>query len=536
MCNRNGAQGCENSNGAYINLDESVAQHVKVIQPPRLGSNLNPGDVRSVAQHATLFHITGSQVSEFSIAIGDKLFFAASCDAFTVDSSNQTAPTALSNFSVATQSARVVLPTLLDTFNGATRTLRACFATSQASALITDFVTLVDRVYIIPAPRLGVSGSPGTIRSVDSSSPDFQISSFSTGDSIYFHNQSCGAVPSFGTPSSTTLVNTTVNTDTQVGVLTLPESPTLRSTGPNSMKTLIACFAGAGSDVTQATNWIQLQDVLQILPDPSTGLQTTWKQGNVLDLSFDTPAANSGQAGDIIVLQQGSCTGVHLVQNQPESRMTSAPIILAQGGIAREFPIAAGKVNELNIGIYKVCFATGSSGGDSQADFSMLSAVLEIEEALDATAPVFSVPQSILLGVDLVATWGASSEMEHRESSAGAWIGLYRKGECNGNNEFGHQCHLAYRALPPRATGGEIRFTQHEYQSAGELELRYFQGDTRNGQGFECKGLIGAPSGVYMQCDLVAAATSEPVSVLAGIQSREDFLPGVPGLEHVVMI
>jgi hypothetical protein len=166
----------------------------------------------------------------------------------------------------------------------------------------------------------------------------------------------------------------------------------------------------------------------------------------------------------------------------------------------------------------------------------MLAAEIEIEESLDTTAPVVLLPQSILLGVDLVVKWKASNEMESRETSPGAWIGLYKAGECDEDNEWQHRCHLAFRSLPSGTAEGEVRFQQQDYMVAGEYEVRYFRGDTRNRQGFECKGLSGTTSGVYLKCGLVSAAISDKVYIVAGMETREDFIPGVPGLEHVVLV
>lgn len=507
----------------------SVPHHVKVIQPPRLGDLSNPSDIRTVAQHATTFYIRGSQNTGFGLEDGDTVFFALTCEQFTINSPNQTSPMSLSNISSST--TVVVLPTQLETtVEGMTRTLRACFATGQANTSINDYITLSDSLLIIPNPRLGQGG---TIRAVDSSIADFVISSFDSGDRIFFHNESCGTPPASGTSSTTVVLNSTVTSTSSK--VSLPDTPRLRASSAFTQRTLKACFAGAGSDSTKNENWIELVDVLEVFPDPSSGLTTLWTQGNVRELSFSQPTNNAAQQSDIIVLQQGSCDGVHLVTMQSASETTSAPIVLSSGAIANEFPLASGKVNELGVGIFKVCFATGSSGGDSQSDFSTLAAELEIQESLDATAPVFSLPQSILLGVDLVATWAASSELEVRVASEGSWIGLYKVGQCNEDNEWKHRCYVAFRDLAPGSSGGDIRFSFADYQTAGKFELRYFRGDSRNGQGQECKGLTGTTAGVYLQCKLVAAATSDPVHIMPSIETQHDFA-SVAGLEHVVLV
>jgi hypothetical protein len=482
--------------------------------------------------------VKGSENVGFTIQNEDIIFFAESCSGNIVDSPSQTAAIPLSNYSADTYAAIVTLPSQLEAASGGgTRILQACFASKEARSAPGDFVSLTDSLLVIPSPRLGRMTNPGTIRAVDSSIADYTISPFANDDKIFFHNISCNSTPpESGTTSTTTILSTLVDLTTGNRILSLPQTPRLTAIDVSTMKVLKACFAGSGLDSTQSHNWIELQDVLEVFPDPSSALTTVWKEGSVLELAFNQPANNAAGPDDIVVLQQGSCQGAHLTTIGTATSTTSAPIILTTGGVAREFPIAAGKVNELAVGTYKVCFATGSSEGNSQNDFIELAAEIEIQESLDATAPTFAVPQFILLGVDLVATWASSSEMEVRETSDGAWIGLYKKGQCDEENEWRHYCYLAYRNLPPNSLEGDIRFSQQEYKSAGEFELRYFRGDTRNGQGQECKGLTGTSSGVYLQCKLVAAAYSNAVNVVAGPESSEDFISATPGFEHVVLV
>ena len=464
ICNRNGlsSETCENANNAYINIEPSLSHHIKIISPPRLGNVSSPGDIRAVSQHDTNFYIKGSSDSQFSIESDDTIFFAQACDQIpSVNLPNQTAAMSLSDFSAATLSAKVVLPSTLESDGSTTRTLRACFATKEANASINGYVTVAESLSIITRPRLGVVDSPGTIRALTLSNADFNVYPFAAEDLLYFSNTSCGVPPASGDGGRTAILPSSVDAATQVGTFALPPSNStaaLTAIDSSTQRTLKACFAGKGTDTTVSHNWIELQDELKILPDPSSALGTVWKQGQVLEMLFNQPAGNSAIEGDIVILQKDSCVGVHTIVIATSNATTSAPVVLAAGGVAREFPIAAGKVNELNVGFYKVCFATGSSGGDSQADFSMLAAELEIQESLDTTAPILSLPQSILLGVDLVATWAASSEMEIRAAAEGAWVGLYKANQCNEDNEWRHQCYLAYRNLPSGSTAGEIRF------------------------------------------------------------------------------
>ena len=538
LCNRNGLTDdvCGNANNVFISLNHSASSHLKILNAPRLGSISMPGDVRTVSTSSTSFHITGSSNPDFSIQNGDQIFFAQSCDnLITVNYVNQTAALGLTNFSSVNGAAKVTLPsaTPLEDAQGVARNLKACFATQEASVSATGFVSLTDSLVIIPAPRLGLVNSPGTIRAVAPSTADFLITPFADGDLIFFREDSCTTPPEYGSSSSTVVLSLNQTSEADTGTFSLPSSPLLSTLDGNILQVLKACFAAGGTDATESRNWIELHDTLELLPEPTGNLITEWRQGQVREMTFDLPDG-SGRENDIIVLQPGSCDGVQLTTMETSTGVLSAPIILSSGAVAKEYPLAAGRVNTLDEGTYKICYATASSGGDSQADYTTLSTDFVLLEAIDPGSPTLSVPQSILLGIDLVVEWSASNEMNVRAASPGGWVGLYKTGECLEGNEWQHRCFLAYRELSEGTYNGVARFLHNDYQAAGEYEVRYFRGDTQHGQGRECKGLGGLTSGVYLQCKLIAAATSTTITISPSLESRADILQ-VPGLEHVVL-
>jgi len=196
-----------------------------------------------------------------------------------------------------------------------------------------------------------------------------------------------------------------------------------------------------------------------------------------------------GQAGDYIVLQKDNCQNVHLVTaSSPGVGVThSAPMTLEAGGIASNYGIAQGKINELGMGTYKICFATGSSEYDNFADFKPLDKEITITESF-VIRPKLVTPTSVHLGVDIIVTWNATDGQYPGISQAGSWLGLYKKGDCL-KEEWKHECYLVARELPAGESGGVVRFSQRDYKAAGEYEVRYFRGNSRSGQGRACQGL-----------------------------------------------
>lgn len=248
----------------------------------------------------------------------------------------------------------------------------------------------------------------------------------------------------------------------------------------------------------------------------------------------------TGLPGDIVVLQKDNCSDVNLVS--PESFMFgtthSARFTLSEaggetegdekGGTAKEWPLAVGKVNELDTGIYKICYATMSSGGESEGDFKELGKEIEILPPPDMT-PSLSAPRSVILGQDVVVSWASNIGLQDVTSGVDSWLGLFKKDSCLDT----HECWVAYQFISARELTGTVIFSSVDYKFSGEYEVRYFKGNTRNGQGMVCRGQPGVPSETYVTCQLEAAATSEVITVAGQeIDETEDISLRV-GLEAV---
>jgi hypothetical protein len=233
-----------------------------------------------------------------------------------------------------------------------------------------------------------------------------------------------------------------------------------------------------------------------------------------------------------------------------------------KGGAAQVVALAAGKVNELPVGTYKICYATKESQGDDEDDFKMLS--LEIEILPDtATRPGMNFPQSILLGQELTVQWTSTMNLQTRLQSQNSWIGLFRNGTCmpkhgstaaasqnqdlsaqigtSQHTELGilrqgriqtdvHECYVSYRFIQSGVESGSVTFSQADYKVAGVYDVRFFQGDSRNEQGRVCKGILNAPHGTYIQCSLEAALIRSPIEII-GDRSKMDDLAIIPGME-----
>jgi hypothetical protein len=335
-------------------------------------------------------------------------------------------------------------------------------------------------------------------------------------------------------------------------------------------------------------NVVKLQDDLTMFAEPTDALVNSWFHGHVFELKFTqpqfgvygTPTFATGTVGDIIVVQKGSCTGVEAISPSTYTigSTHSAKMVLEEyggeiqgdekGGAAQVVAIAKGKVNELPIGIYKICYATAQSEGDDQSDFKELAKTLEILPAT-ATRPSMSTPRSVLRGTDIVVSWESTVNLQTKLQSQNSWIGLYVKGTCNGGNhkhglEWGneqnqayrtqientqadpntirrladgayvetdqHECYLASQFIESGVQSGVVRFSQADYKTAGEFEVRFFQGDSRNVQGRICRGMPGIAHETYVDCVLEPAIVSDKIEVFVDSKNL-DHLENIPGIE-----
>jgi hypothetical protein len=343
------------------------------------------------------------------------------------------------------------------------------------------------------------------------------------------------------------------------GQLKLPSSPKLAVPAHNWYPTawyLVACFIPAGAIKDLHTNVKQLDDVLTIIKEPTDALITSWFQYQVHELTFTRPQQGkwqdielaspdyknlaAGLPGDIVVLQKSNCNNVHQIapSNFVFNQGHTAKFVLQEaggtlqgdekGGAAQERALATGKVNELGTGIYKICYATGTSGGESQDDFKELAKTIEILPTPE-TRPTLSAPRSVILGQDIVVSWASNIGLQEVQSETSSWLGLYRRGSCPTT----HDCWIGYQFIAANEFTGTVIFSSADYKFSGEYEVRYFKGDTRNSQGIVCRGQPGVPSETYINCALEVATTSELITVAGQDIDETENLALRPGLEAV---
>jgi hypothetical protein len=526
-----GTRSCSASN----DFTHMAGTAFSVIATPRLGDPSAPGDIRAIQNVSHTFYI--STDNTLGIAQNDLLFLASDCSTVpTANSANQTAPILVSDFSFALSAGVITIPSEnpLELVDGQMQNLKACFATQESvngNVTGNTYMELQDTVTIIPSPRLGLVGD---IRAIEQSTPDFTIDSADSRDFMYFGSE-CTVVPPTvdeAGEDTTVLLSITHDGSSSDGKVLLPS---LSVTNPGVTRTLKACFLPAGT-ISEESNFVELVDRLHVIPEPIGALITSWVETEVTELSFAEPLNHAGSENDMVVLKQDDCIGAENITSESlyigsqYSRITP----LQFGGVLGNFKLAEGSIKELLAGVYKVCFATYSSQGDSAADWKELAVEITITSTSSDAPPTLTVPQSVMLGVDIVVGWNASSEHQQRLTQKGAWVGLYRAGECTGAvGEGRHECYLAYQSLPEGKESGEVRFTQEQYRTAGEFDVRFMRGDTTNSQGQVCKGLTKSPDGVYLYCMLEAAATSDTISVFGSVGSIED-MESIPGLESVV--
>jgi hypothetical protein len=550
LCNRQGASGACNTVNEFTLLIGAI---FKVIKQPRLGQLNSPGDIRAISGNSHLYQMKGSRTPGLTLANGDKIFFASTCGIVpAAPRANETVPLSVSDVDVPSGVAQISTPPGTDalrTEGTTSRILRACFATKESLVgnedSATPYVALQDVLVVVPMPRLGPYAIPGHIRMVSGSTPDFQISQASPGDMLFFREAGCSLVPETATDEySIPTPMSSYNTSLGSGVFTIPlngqnTTTTLSlSSSESETRELKACFAPAGVKLSHAANFVELPDNLKVIPEPTGAVVSGWVEAEVSELRFNEPEDHAGIEGDMVVLKLGDCNNVHqiIMGNEGVGFWYSAWCILQENGIAKNFRLAESKVKELPAGKYKVCYATKSSEGWSQNDWTALSTQVVITATAAEPPPTLDVPESVALGTDIVIIWNASTPLMQRNSQPGAWLGLYKAGTCgDGVGEGRHECYLASRSLPVGIPAGVVRFVQAEYKVAGEYEVRYMKGDLSNSQGRSCRGLTRSPAGTYLYCMYVAAATSQQIRVFGQVEQHDD-LSSVAGLEHIVLV
>jgi hypothetical protein len=160
--------------------------------------------------------------------------------------------------------------------------------------------------------------------------------------------------------------------------------------------------------------------------------------------------------------------------------------------------------------------------------------------------PVLDVPETVTLGREIIIHWTAD-RLGGRLSHKDDWVALYKQGECTANkasmiipdpeqlinqNNYVNKCYLQAAALGlGDAATGTVRFQPDAYRStAGVYEVRYFLGDSRDGNGYVCRSMPGTVHHVS-NCLLHAQTTSNPIIVVKTATSESLDSEQLPGLE-----
>merc|ERR1711871_997508 len=89
---------------------------------------------------------------------------------------------------------------------------------------------------------------------------------------------------------------------------------------------------------------------------------------------------------------------------------------------------------------------------------------------------------------------------------------------------------MGYQFIESGVQSGVVRFSQADYKTAGEFEVRFFQGDSRNVQGRICRGMPGIAHETYVDCVLEPAIVSDKIEVFVDSKNL-DHLENIPGIE-----
>jgi len=319
----------------------------------------------------------------------------------------------------------------------------------------------------------------------------------------------------------------------------LPTTPPLTATAE-----LGVCFGTRRSERASADEYTELAHSLVVVAQAqSTAIYV--KHAEITQLSL---AGNGvAKAGDMVVVQREGCEEVLSTSEAFPAGPT--PVMTLEGGgkVSLEAVLNA-RLNELQVGSYWLCLATAESKGDDEADYHALLGRFVVEG--DRVTPTMVVPRTIPMGQDIHVHWSAGSG---RTSHAQDWIGLYHSGDCDQlqlavGEAFPstpaldstaplnqNRCFIASEQLDAGESAGTLRFSAHHYGMAhGTFEVRYFLGDSRDGQGMVCRRLQGSPSELYKYCALEYAAVSDAIRVLSSLADggyeydlAEDKMPGL---------
>jgi hypothetical protein len=336
--------------------------------------------------------------------------------------------------------------------------------------------------------------------------------------------------------------------------LHMPSAPPLSSLA-TSERVLATCFAPRRTEGNVLFDFVQLNQSLHICPEPTDPAEMmVLPRAEIFELNFRISGdAMQGEPGDQLVLVPFTmatplCAAIvgTAMDGLPDSRKEGLSEIITldlEGEISRQM-IMESRLNELNTGEYLVCYATRQSGLDSPNDFFQLTAKIEVFH--DHALPTVQLPKTISLGHELVVQWG------NRISHSDDWVGLYFQADCKqpnlssdpkneaelaqirrsqGEINTQNQCYLATAKIDGGLEGGQVRFAFSDYKTTGKFEVRYFMGDSRDGNGMVCRAHRGANTPLPI-CGLEAKAVSNIVDIQPRFAdgSQQHIAEGVDGM------
>jgi len=328
----------------------------------------------------------------------------------------------------------------------------------------------------------------------------------------------------------------------------MPHAPALLFDNGHT-RVLKACYATRRTGGNNWDEYTALANNVLVIPEPTdpTAIIEVVK-GEIWSIPWVlTGHSSQAHEGDFLVLQKHNCDNIMVSEVSVPSGPTGVIVLSSEGTIVQSSTVSS-RINELNIGTYRLCMATKESLGDNHTDYMALSASIRAFD--DATYVTLSSPHVVGLGQDIVVDWSLNGV----QASGMDWLGLYKKGECkqtdySQDNPYPlpndvvarhsqNQCYLLTAPIPAYETSGTVRFEYSSFKNAGEYEVRFFSGTSRHGQGVVCRGMGGLAEGfeesaTYESCALEAKASSNKITVTSQTSNHGSRKVGSGSVRHI---
>lgn len=168
--------------------------------------------------------------------------------------------------------------------------------------------------------------------------------------------------------------------------------------------------------------------------------------------------------------------------------------------------------------LYLVLKTSGASNASFSAEYGDSQKQLDLVFTQDTNGP------PVMVGIPILIPWVTVYPLP-----GSSWVGLYKQGSCDEDNEWRHNCMLASKSLPAGTATGVVEFPYPEYREAGYYELRFFTG-ANQGRTCNVQNRYYNDDDVtsYSKCQLMALATVTVYVAPAGSVPQEH----VPGLRE----